>query len=363
MCYSARTTAFSLIQLTSAMQPITNKLRRTRLFAHVPEPGLVDLVEHPGIATGDVPDQVPANPGDLVVLLEGGLHMLANDGAGDHLAILGVDGATDEPAILYTIPRGAVVRLTRKSVYLVIDGARLDTVISQAHEQRSLASLKDSVRERVAALILAAPFKQLTFDQVVRCAEAMQSWDFRAGEDVVEEGEPGDFFYVLESGTADVMRGKASTLLAKLRSGASFGEEALLHGTARNATVRMTADGRLLRLDKIDFDRLLKPGLVAELEPDEVRQRLARNAIDIIDCRTEEEWELWRLPGARLIPLETLRERARGLAADRDYLVYCRTGRRSVAATFLLRQMGIKASALKGGLVGWPYAFEGLPMA
>ena len=217
------------------MEPISNKLRRTRLFAHLPDDGLVDLITNPGVATGEMLDSVPAVAGDLVVLLEGGLHMLANDGAGDHLAILSVDGDAREPAILYTIPHGAAVKLTRKSVYLIIDGGRLDAVISAAQEQKSLASLKDSVRERVAALIRAAPFKQLTFDQVVRCAEAMQSWDFRAGEDVVQEGEPGDFFYVLESGTAEVVR-KNSGPLAKLRSGSSFGEEALLQGGTRNAT-------------------------------------------------------------------------------------------------------------------------------
>ena len=345
-----------------SMEPITNKLRRTRLFAHLPEDGLSDLVDSPGVASGDVPDAVPAKPGDLVVLLEGGLHMLANDGAGDHLAILSVDRDAREPAILYTIPPGAIVKLTRHSVYLIIDGVRLDAIVSSAQEQRSLGSLKDSVRERVAALIRSAPFKQLTFDQVVRCAEAMQTWDYRAGEAVVEEGEPGDFFYVLETGTAEVVRRQHDGPVARLQPGASFGEEALLKQDPRNATVRMTADGRVLRLDKYDFDQLLKPGLVAEISPDEARRRIDQGRVDLIDCRTEEEWELWRLPNARLMPLESIRERARGLAPERDYLVYCRTGRRSVAAAFLMRQMGLRASSLKGGLTGWPYVYEGLPI-
>ena len=344
------------------MEPIISKLQRTRLFANLPEAALIELIERPGIAVGDVPDVVNARAGDLVVLLEGGLHMLANDGAGDHLAILGIDSDAREPAILYTIPQGAAVKLTRKSVYLIIDGARFDTAISSAHEQNSLASLKDSVRDRVAALIRVAPFKQLTFDQVVRCAEAMQTWDFRAGENVVEEGEPGDFFYVLESGTADVLRGETRAPLAKLRAGSSFGEEALLKGDLRNATVRMTGDGRVLRLDKYDFDHLLKPGLVSEVAATDARIRIDHGQLDVIDCRTEAEWELWRLPNARLMPLDTIRERARGMDAGREYLVYCRTGRRSVAAAFLLRQMGLKASSLQGGLAAWPFSYEGMPL-
>ena len=343
------------------MEPISNKLRRTRLFANLPDDGIVELITNPGVATGEMLESVPAVAGDLVVLLEGGLHMLANDGAGDHLAILSVDSEAREPAILYTIPHGASVKLTRKSVYLIIDGGRLDAVLSAAQEQKSLASLSDSVRERVAALIRAAPFKQLSFDQVVRCAEAMQSWDFRAGEDVVQEGEPGDFFYVLESGTAEVVR-KNVGALAKLRPGSSFGEEALLQGGSRNATVRMTGDGTLLRLDKVDFDRLLKPGLVTEIEPAEAQRRMQRGDVDLIDCRFEEEWELWRLPRSRLIPLDLIRDRSRGLATDRDYIVYCRTGRRSIAAAFLMRQMGLRAHSLKGGIADWPFEYEGIPL-
>ena len=190
----------------------------------------------------------------------------------------------------------------------------------------------------------------------------MQTWDYRAGETVVEEGEPGDFFYVIETGTAEVVRRQHNGPVARLQPGASFGEEALLKGDPRNATVRMTADGRVLRLDKYDFDQLLKPGLVAEITPDEAKRRLDQGHIELIDCRTEAEWELWRLPNARLMPLESIRERARGLSPDRDYIVYCRTGRRSVAAAFLMRQMGLKSSSLQGGLAGWPYPYEGLPI-
>ena len=184
------------------MEPITNKLRRTRLFANLPETGLAELIERPGLATGAALEEVPAHPGDLVVLLEGGLHMLAKAGSGDHLAILSVDAQAREPAILYTIPHGAVLRLTRDSTYLIIDVERLDALVASAQEHRSLAGLDDAVRDRVAALIRAAPFKRLSFDQVVRCAEAMQSWDVAAGDEIVHEGEPGDYFYVLESGNA-----------------------------------------------------------------------------------------------------------------------------------------------------------------
>ena len=236
------------------MEPVTNKLRRTRLFANLPEDGLADLIAEPGVRHGDLAEVIDAKPGDLVVLLEGGLHMVAKNGPGEHLAILSTNEKAPEPAILYTIPENAEVRLTRFSTYLVIDGARLDDLIAAGQESLSLTTLDDTVRERAAALMRSATFKQLSFDQVVRCAEAMQTWSVASGEDVVLEGQAGDYFYVIEAGQAEVVR--RGVQVARLPVGASFGEEALLQGVARNATVRMVSDGRLLRIAKQDSTSL-----------------------------------------------------------------------------------------------------------
>ncbi len=342
------------------IEPVTSKLRRTRLFANLPEHGLADLISEPGVRNGDLAEIVTAGPGDLVVLLEGGLHMTARDGTGEHLAILSVNETAPEPAILYTIPAGATVRLTRFSTFLVIDGARLDALLTAEQEEKSLAALDDRVRARMAALIRSGPFTALTFEQVVRCAETMHAWTVSAGEDVVVEGQAGDFFYVIETGQAEVVR--RGQPVARLGPGGSFGEEALLQEISRNATVRMVTDGSLLRLDRSEFNRLLKSELVSELQPDEARRLIERSNALLIDCRNEEEWELWRLPGARLIPLDQLRERARGLDPARTYIVYCRSGRRSLAAAFLMRQLGLQTHVLVGGIAGWPYEFEGAPI-
>lgn len=345
----------------AAMETVTSKLRRSRLFAHLPDDAIASLIERPGVATGAAGDIVKARRGDLVVLLEGGLAMGSNDG-GQHIAAFSVDDDAPDPAILYTIPAAARVQLSRPSVYIVIDGQRFDDVLSGRQETRSLATLDDGVRERVAALIRAAPFKQLSFEHLCRCAEAMQPQDVEAGEDVIAQGDKGDFFYVIEAGAAEVLRadaGHSPVSIATLGSGATFGEEALLKGEPRNATVRMTKAGRVLKIGKPDFDRLLKSELLREIAPAEAQLHLQQDKASLIDCRGEEEWELWRLKNARLIPLEEIRERARGLDKSREYIVYCRTGRRSRAAAFLLRQAGLNAHALSGGIAAWPYELEG----
>ena len=233
--------------MQAPMEPVTSKLKRTRLFAQLPDEAIADLIEQPGVAKGAAGDVVPAQPGDLVVLLEGGLAMGSNDG-GQHIAAFSVDDDAPDPAILYTIPAGARLQLTRPSVYLVIDGQRLDDALSGRQETKSLAALDESVRERVAGLIKARALQAAAPSST--CAAAprpCRQQEVEAGEDVVTQGDKGDFFYVIEAGRAEVcapIPGRKAVTVATLGPGASFGEEALLKGEPRNATVRMTSAGR-----------------------------------------------------------------------------------------------------------------------
>jgi rhodanese-related sulfurtransferase len=343
------------------MEPVIPKLKRTRLFAQLSDEAIADLIAVPGVESGPAGDVVITEPGDLVVLLEGGLSMTSRDETGEHVAQFGIDEATHDPVILYTIPAGARLILTRPAVYVLIDGERLDGMLAGKQEVKSMAALDEGVRERISSLMNAQLFKHMPFEHLVRCASAMQEDEVSAGEEVVSQGGPGDFFYVIKTGSAEVWRADTSreaVKVATLGPGASFGEEALLKGEPRNATVRMTTAGRVLKLGKEDFDRLLKSELLHEITADEARRNVDFRGAAFIDCRYEEEWELWRLKGARLVPLDQIRERSRGLDPKREYIVYCRTGRRSRAAAFLMRQAGLNAVALKGGIAEWPYERE-----
>lgn len=343
------------------MEPIIEKLKRARLFAQLTDEAIVDLIAVPGMESGAAGEVVITEPGDLLVLLEGGLTMTSRDEEGEHLAAFNVDERAHDPVILYTIPAGARLVLTQPSVYLLVDGERMDGMLAGKQEVNSVAALDEGVRERIDSLMNAQLFKHMPFEHLVRCAEAMKEAEVKIDEDVVTQGGPGDFFYVIKAGAAEVLRTEAdgnTVKVATLGPGASFGEEALLKGDQRNATVRMTTPGRVLKLGKEDFDELLKSQLVHEITPDEARRNVSFRGAVFIDCRYEEEWELWRLKGARLVPLDHIRERSRGLDPKREYIVYCRTGRRSRAAAFLMRQAGLNAVALKGGIADWPYERE-----
>jgi rhodanese-related sulfurtransferase len=173
------------------------------------------------------------------------------------------------------------------------------------------------------------------------------------GQVVIREDDEGDFYYVIESGRCQVMRqvGGASVELAELKAGDAFGEEALVADARRNASVSMKTDGALLRLAKADFIALLKEPLMHRLTRAEAEQRVAAGAV-WLDVRFAAEYGADKLPGAINIPLNEIRNLFGTLDRQKEYIVYCQSGRRSAAAAFLLSQRGYKAYLLDGGLRG-----------
>jgi rhodanese-related sulfurtransferase len=173
----------------------------------------------------------------------------------------------------------------------------------------------------------------------------------RRGETIIRQGDPGDYYYLIESGRCKVSRmvAGASVQLAEIREGDAFGEEALVADTVRNATVVMNTDGILLRLSKHDFNQLLLAPLLQKVTAEEAEGRIAAGA-QWIDVRFPAEYQSDGYPGAINIPLNDIRPAAASLDPGIEYIVYCQTGRRSSAAAFLLSQRGLHATLLEGGM-------------
>jgi CRP-like cAMP-binding protein len=94
-----------------------------------------------------------------------------------------------------------------------------------------------------------------------------------AGTDVVRQGDEGDLFYIVVSGSADVLVN--GYVVGAVSRGDSFGERALLRDVPRMATVRSLGPMRLLALSRENF-----LAAVALADPDEAPAALAFSAPD-----------------------------------------------------------------------------------
>jgi rhodanese-related sulfurtransferase len=96
-----------------------------------------------------------------------------------------------------------------------------------------------------------------------------------------------------------------------------------------------------------------------EVSRDEARKLIDEGA-QVIDVRTDHEWEAGRIAGATHLPLAELAQRAGEIDRERPVLLYCRGGNRSTMATAALADAGYDAAKLGEGIVGW--ADAGLPL-
>jgi rhodanese-related sulfurtransferase len=195
-------------------------------------------------------------------------------------------------------------------------------------------------------------FSQLPAANVDAMFKRMTSIFVSAGQVIIQQGAEGDYYYLIQRGSAAVSRvvdvSQPAIILAELKEGGAFGEEALVSDNKRNATVTMKTDGELLRLNKQDFVELLKAPLITQLSMAEAQAKIAAGAV-WVDVRLPSEYKYDHIEGAINLPLNEIRHLASSLDTSKEYVLYCQTGRRSSAAAFVLMQCGVNAVLLAGG--------------
>jgi len=342
---------------------LARSLGATTMFSGLPRPQLLALLERSPrrrAAAGQWLTDAADGLQDHLVLLAGELEVqrtwTGRDGAVQRSSWhIGVNA--DGPGFALLSAAGGHLRVQARAdaEYLSIDGEALDELLGWSHlggNQLPLRHLK--------------VFHKVPLENVQAAFERMTERSVESGEAIVTQGEPGDGYYLILAGEAEVWVTDPFTdetaRVTVLGEGDGFGEESLLLEGNRTATVKMISPGRLLRLGKSDFDQLLKPGMVAEVDAAAARDALERGAAKLIDCRYPMEYEEGRIPGAQLVPLDRLRrEGVFTLDPEPSYIVYCRSGRRSAAAVFLLRERGVQAVSLAGGIKAWPYEIDSTP--
>ncbi len=92
------------------------------------------------------------------------------------------------------------------------------------------------------ALLRRVPmFADLDRRELAELEKILYRREYRTGETIFRQGDPGVGMYVIESGTVAITYEPSARLLAELRGGDFFGEIALLNETPRSARATATA--------------------------------------------------------------------------------------------------------------------------
>ncbi len=296
-----------------------------------------------------------SNDSDIIYLVHGSIKLTAASG---EQFILDSDSEQSAYPIANLKPRrfSATVHSDNASIFRVpaevMEPFMPNTVTNAKLKDNSIShdsEMKVFDSDWMMALAKTQPFSQLPVPQFEKLFHNMEEIKVKAGDTIITQGDEGDYFYLVKKGLCLVSRfnGKKEIPLAELGPTESFGEEALLAHTTRNATVRMLKDGRLMRITKVDFHRFLKSQIIHWIDPDEVNNVLNDGAIKI--DLTEKYKPDVEIGNAIKIPPFMLRNQMKKLSRKNKYLLLCDNDNECAVASYLMSLRGLQSFVLRGG--------------
>jgi len=291
-----------------------------------------------------------------IFLVSGSVELSAEDG---DKKVIAADDTQAKFALSPVLPRQHTATAVEDIEYISIDTDLLDVMLTWdqtgSYEVSELEPQGEGVGEQdwMTTLLQTRAFQRIPPANIQAIFIRMQQVNFKAGNVVIKQGDDGDYFYAITGGSCSVVRetplNKEGIRLAELGVGDTFGEEALISESKRNATVTMLTDGSLMRLGKDDFATLLNEPMLDWVEYADAKSLVADGA-KWLDVRLPSEFESFHEQDAINIPLYFIRLKLSALDPDATYIVCCDTGRRSSAGAFILNERGFDTRVLKDGL-------------
>ncbi|KAI9853958.1 MAG: hypothetical protein M1824_000788 [Vezdaea acicularis] len=184
------------------------------------------------------------------------------DGLGKKVATVKPGGSFGELALMYNAPRAATVISTEPASCLwQLDRVTFRRTIMDSTFQRR--RMYESFLEEVNLLSTLTPYERS------KIADALDTQKYPPGSHIIKEGDPGDAFFIIESGEADVFKRGVEKPVTSYKKGDYFGELALLNDAPRAASVVSRTEVKVATLGKDGFQRLLGPveGIMRRNDP------------------------------------------------------------------------------------------------
>ena len=256
-----------------------------------------------------------------------------------------------------------VIRAKSDCQILRVDAEVLDRLLSWSHENAyRIAHLEEGESSLDHAMLIddsyqddwAESFLQsslatnLNSAAITELIRELDDIEIKAGQRVIEQHSYGDFFYIIKHGEARVFLdrfGPQRGQYIDLAAGKYFGDEALVAGTPRNASVAMKSDGVLGRVNRDVFEAIIKDNLINSISAQQVA-KMGVVDYQCIDVRFSVEYRRSQSKRTFNIPITHLRQRLKDLRRQTTYIVGPEDDRRSELGTYLLRQAGYNAYCL-----------------
>ncbi|MES0327467.1 MAG: cyclic nucleotide-binding domain-containing protein [Gammaproteobacteria bacterium] len=290
---------------------------------------------------------------DHIFLHEGAVELAEN-----RKVVKTLEAGTEDTrtALAHIIPRNFTAIAKTNVVVFMIDSDLLDMMLTW--DQTGSFQVEDLSSEEsddwMSRILNTEAFRRIPPANIQAIFTSLEDIEVNPGDAVIKQGEPGDYFYIVKSGRCMVSRrmpGQDKDIkLAELEAGTSFGEEALISDAERNATIVMLSKGVLSRLSKEQFLSLLNEPMLDIVDFDTAKEKAGSDNSEWLDVRLPNEFNSAHIKTATHLPLIFLRMKIDTLDKNKNYILYCDTGRRSSSASYILNERGFNTSILKNGL-------------
>ena len=126
---------------------------------------------------------------------------------------------------------------------------------------------KERIKEKCMQSFI---FNSLEEKELKTVIDSFEEKKYKAGENVITQGEEGDVLYLVDIGELDCEKvfkpGEKPTYLKTYKPGESFGELALLYNAPRAATIRAKTDSTCWALDRECFNNIVKGAAIKNRE-------------------------------------------------------------------------------------------------
>ena len=220
-------------------------LNKHFIFTSLPEENrslLIERMKHYALNPQETVFEQNQTGNNFFVIIFGKLEVIIN---GKKVNTLEAKDSFGELSLLHNTPRSATIKTIEKSALWGLDRNTFRTALETLNAR--------NYQENSQFIETVPLFQILTNFQKDALLSCLSSLKFRMGEKVVNEGDPGDLFYLIKEGIVSCkIKGKE---IRQMTRGEFFGEQALLYNNVRTATITAITD---LKCVAIGRERLTK---------------------------------------------------------------------------------------------------------
>lgn len=192
--------------------------------------------------------------------------------------------AFGELALLNSTNRAATIRALSVCQLWTLDRKTFRNVLANEEVQK---------KSRIVGLLRQVKlFEKLSDVTLSTVADVIQRVEYAAGDRIIKQGEAGDAFYVIESGTVSVTQSSLTSSaveLVRLSTGAGFGELALISNEPRKASVGAVDNVVCFKLDVANFNSLL--GNIEQIRQEDAGMEMLKK-VEILQSLTEKQMQV-----------------------------------------------------------------------